>query len=38
MQHPEKRIFVDEVGTNTSTNKDGNVGDEKFLCEAEAQP
>ena len=38
MQHPEKLIFVDEVGSNTSTTKDGNVGGEKFLCEADARP
>jgi hypothetical protein len=36
MQHPEKLIFVNEVGSNSSTTKDGNVGGEKFLCEAEA--
>ncbi|KAI2490799.1 hypothetical protein MHU86_23764 [Fragilaria crotonensis] len=28
MQHPDKVIFVDEVGSNTSTTKDGNVGGE----------
>ncbi len=38
MQHPEKLIFVDEVGSNASTTKDGNVGGEKFLCETDAQP
>ena len=36
--HPEKLIFVDEVGSNTSQTKDGNVGGEKFLCEASARP
>ncbi|KAI2504990.1 hypothetical protein MHU86_9433 [Fragilaria crotonensis] len=38
MQHPDKLIFVDEVGSNTSTTKDGNVGVEKYLCEAGARP
>ena len=38
MQHPEKLIFVDEVGSNTSTTKDGNLGGEKFQCEADARP
>ena len=36
--HPEKLIFVDKVGSNTSQTKDGNVGGEKFLCEASARP
>ena len=31
-------VFVDEVGSNTSTTKDGNVGGERFLCEAMARP
>jgi hypothetical protein len=38
MQRPDKLIFVDEVGSNTCTTKDGHVGGEKFLCEAEARP
>ncbi|KAI2501029.1 hypothetical protein MHU86_13441 [Fragilaria crotonensis] len=38
MQHPDKIIFVDEVGSNTSTTKDGNVGGENYLCEAGARP
>ena len=38
MSRPDKLIFVDEVGSNTSTTKDGNVGGEKFLCEKMARP
>jgi hypothetical protein len=38
MQHPDKLIFVDEISSDTSTTKDGNVGGEKFLCEVNAQP
>ncbi|KAI2492615.1 hypothetical protein MHU86_21929 [Fragilaria crotonensis] len=38
MQCPHKLVFVDEVGSNTSTTKDGNVGGEKFLCEAAGRP
>jgi hypothetical protein len=38
MQRPDKLVFVDEVGSNTSTTKDGNVGGEKFLCEASGRP
>jgi hypothetical protein len=38
MQRPDKLIFVDEVDSNTCTTKDGHVGGEKFLCEAEARP
>jgi hypothetical protein len=30
--YPEKLLFADEVGNNTSQANDGNVGDEKFLC------
>jgi hypothetical protein len=29
---PDKLLFVDEVGSNTSQVKDGNIGCEKFLC------
>ena len=29
--HPEKVIFVDEVGCNMSQKNDGNIGGEKFL-------
>ena len=38
ISRPDKLIFVDEVGSNTSTTKDGNVGGEKFLCPASARP
>ena len=38
LQRPDKLIFVDEVGSNTSTTKDGHVGGEKFLCEAHGRP
>ena len=38
MCRPDKLIFVDEVGSNTSTTKDGNVGGEKFLCHAQSRP
>jgi hypothetical protein len=38
MQRPDKLIFVDEVGSNTCTTKDGHVGGEKFLCQADARP
>jgi hypothetical protein len=38
MQRPDKLVFVDEVGSNNSTTKDGNVGGEKFLCEASGRP
>ena len=30
-QRPDKLIFVDEVGSNTCTTKDGHVGGEKSL-------
>ncbi|KAI2505381.1 hypothetical protein MHU86_9087 [Fragilaria crotonensis] len=38
MRRPDKLVFVDEVGSNTSTTKDGNVGGEKFLCGAAGRP
>jgi hypothetical protein len=38
MQRPDKVLFVDEVGSNTSTTKDGNIGGEKFLCHISARP
>jgi hypothetical protein len=38
MHRPDKVLFVDEVGSNTSTTKDGNVGGEKFLCHISARP
>ena len=36
--HPNWLIFVDEVGSNTSQAKDGNVGGEKFLCSKQGRP
>jgi hypothetical protein len=38
MTRPDKLIFVDEVGSNTSQAKDGNVGGEKFLCKKGSRP
>ena len=38
IQRPDKLLFVDEVGSNTCTTKDGHVGGEKFLCQADARP
>lgn len=38
MQRPDRLVFVDEVGSNTSTTKDGNVGGEKYLCAANSRP
>jgi len=35
--HPEKVIFVDEVGSNTSQKNDGNIGGEKFLIDPDSQ-
>jgi hypothetical protein len=32
MSRPDKRVFVDKVGSNTSTTKDSNVGGEKFFA------
>jgi hypothetical protein len=32
LTRPDKLLFVDEVGSNTSQVKDGNVGGEKYLC------
>ena len=34
---PDKVIFVDEVGCNTSQKNDGNVGREKFLVRPTAK-
>jgi hypothetical protein len=31
-------IFVDEVGSNTSQTKDGQVGGQKYLCETDGCP
>jgi len=36
--HPDWLVFVDEVGSNTSQAKDGNVGGERFLCTKEGRP
>jgi hypothetical protein len=38
MKQPDKLIFVDEVGSNTNTSKDGNIGGEKFLCKVNSRP
>jgi hypothetical protein len=35
---PDKLLFVDEVGSNTSQTKDGNIGGEKFVCGKEQRP
>lgn len=35
---PDKLLFVDEVGNNTSQAKDGNIGGEKFLCGSGGRP
>ena len=36
--HPNKLLFVDEVGSNTSQAKDGNIGGAKFLVLDDARP
>ena len=36
--HPEKMIFVDEVGSNTSQKNDGHCGSEKFLVPVNIRP
>jgi hypothetical protein len=38
IQRPNKLVFVDEVGSNTCTTKDGYAGGEKFLFQADARP
>ncbi len=38
IHRPNKLVFVDEVGSNTSTTKDGKVCGDKFLCERTARP
>ena len=38
MCRPDKLIFVDEVGSNTSITKDGNVGGEIYLYHAQLRP
>ncbi len=35
---PDRRTFVDKVGSNTSQLKDGNVGGELFLCSIDGRP
>ena len=37
LMHPEKVLFVDEVGCNTSQKSDGNIGGEKFLVDPDSQ-
>jgi len=34
----DKLLFVDEVGSNTSQTKDGNIGGQKLLCGKEQRP
>ena len=36
--HPNKLLFVDEVGSNTSQAKDGNIGGKKFLVLNDTRP
>jgi hypothetical protein len=36
--HPNKLLFIDEVGNNTSQANDGNIGGEKFSCSAIGRP
>jgi hypothetical protein len=38
LDRPEKLIFVDEVGSNTSQANDGNIGGEKLLCISGGRP
>ena len=38
LTRPDKLLFVDEVGSNTSQSKDGNVGGQKFMCEKNGRP
>ena len=35
---PDRLLFVDEVGSNTSQTKDGNLGGERFLYKALQRP
>ncbi len=35
---PDRMLFVEKVGSNTSQTKDGNVGGELFLCGEGEQP
>ena len=36
--HPEKFLFLDEVGSNTSQKSDGHCGGEKFLVPENIRP
>ena len=36
--HPDWLLFVDEVGSNTSQAKDGNVGGQLYLCTVDGRP
>jgi hypothetical protein len=36
--HPDWLLFVDEVGSNTSQAKDGNVGGQLYLCSVDGRP
>jgi hypothetical protein len=36
--HPDWLLFVDEVGSNTSQAKDGNVGGQFYLCSVDGRP
>jgi len=36
--HPDHLIFVDEVGSNTSQAKDGQVGGQTYLCSVDGRP
>jgi hypothetical protein len=38
MNRPDKLIFDAEVGSNTNTSKDGNIGGEMFLCKVKTWP
>ena len=38
IHRPDKLVFVDEVGSNTSTTKDGNFGGEKFYVKERHVP
>ena len=38
LTRPDKLLFVDEVGSNTSQAKDGQIGGEKFLVNAAGRP
>jgi hypothetical protein len=38
LQKHNKLLFIDEVGSNTSQAKDGNIGGGKFLCSSGGRP